>query len=90
MLIGPVCGSVAARVASHSWSPHSYEDCSTTEAVAGGASVARAIGSAFCRQTPSRPRISYLYLVPAPGPGTNSSHTPVDPSARIGKPRPSQ
>ena len=30
------------------------------EAVAGGTSVQRAIGSAFCRQSPSRPRISNL------------------------------
>ena len=30
------------------------------DAVAGGTSVQRAIGSAFCRQSPSRPRISNL------------------------------
>ena len=59
-------------------------------AVAGGTWVAFAKGSAFCRHTKSAPRISYLYLFLGPTSGTNSSHTPVAPSERIGWPRPSQ
>ena len=58
------------------------------EAVAGGTSAADANGSAFSRHTPSRPRMTYLYLVPAPTPGMNSSQTPVEPSTRIGVPAP--
>jgi hypothetical protein len=62
----------------------------TTDAVAGGSSVALASGSAFSRQTPSGPQIAYLYLVPSVTPGTKSSHTPEPPSERIGYARPSQ
>ena len=62
----------------------------TTDAVAGGCSVAAASGSAFSRQTPSRPQIAYLYRAPSPTPGMNSSHTPDPPSERIGYARPSQ
>ncbi len=62
----------------------------TTDAVAGGRSVALASGSAFSRHTPSGPQTAYLYLVPSPTPGTNSSHTPELPSERIGSARPSQ
>ena len=67
-----------------------YWEVNTTEAVAGGRSVARASGSAFSRHTPSGPQIAYLYLVPSPTPGTKSSHTPEPPSERIGYARPSQ
>ena len=42
------------------------------------------------RHTPSGPQIAYLYRVPSPMPGTNSSHTPDPPSERIGYARPSQ
>jgi hypothetical protein len=62
----------------------------TTDAVAGGCSVAKAIGSAFSRQVPSRPRMRNLYLVPGPIPGRNSSHTPDEPSERIGVASPVQ
>ena len=62
----------------------------TTDAVAGGTSEKKAIGSAFSRHTPSWPRIWNLYLVPSPTPGTNSSHTPDEPSERIGVPAPDQ
>ena len=41
------------------------------------------------RQTPSRPRIWNLYVVPSPMLGMNSSQIPVDPSDRIGWPEPS-
>ena len=60
MLIGEFSASVLARRSSHSPSPHSYVDVCTTDAVAGGVSVANAIGSAFCRHTPSRPSTSNL------------------------------
>ena len=63
---------------------HSCREVNTTDAVAGGCSVANAIGSAFFRHWPSRPQMSYLYRLPLPGPGTNSSHTPDPPSLRIG------
>ena len=59
---------------------HSYDDSCTTDAFAGGVSARFAIGSAFCRQTPSRPQMSNLYRVPGPTPGTNSSQTPDEPS----------
>ena len=49
-----------------------------------------AIGSALSRHWPSAPRMSYLYRVPAPMAGTNSSHTPETPIWRIGCSRPSQ
>ena len=60
MLIGLVSGSVFARRSSHSPSPQSYDEVNTTDAVAGGVSVANAIGSAFCLHTPSRPSTSNL------------------------------
>ncbi len=56
----------------------------TTDAFAGGTSAARAIGSARSVWLPSGRVMSYLYRVPAPTPGRNSSHTPLDPSDRIG------
>ena len=56
----------------------------TTEAVAGGTSVRRAIGSARSVCEPSGRVISNLYSAPSPTPGTNSSHTPDEPSERIG------
>src|SRR5699024_50853 len=83
------CGSDWLRRCIHSWSAHRYSDSVTTEAVAGGTSVARAIGSAFICQDPSENRISYLYFAPALTPGRNTSHTPVVPRDRIAAPRPS-
>ena len=62
----------------------------TTDAVAGGTSVANAIGSALSRHWLSAPRIWNLYRAPSPTPGTNSSHTPDEPSERIGSARPDQ
>ena len=79
-----------ARRSSHSRSFHWYWLVNTTDAFAGAISAANATGSAFSRQTPSRPRMANLYRVPVPMPGTNSSHTPVEPSARIGVPAPVQ
>ena len=90
MLMGPLCGSEAARWSIQSASPHSWVEVNTTEAVAGGTSVAWAKGSALSLRTPSRPRISNLYRVPSPISGTNSSHTPVAPIVRIGVAVPSQ
>ncbi len=60
MLMGPLCGLVAARVVIQSPSCHAYAVDVTTEAVAGGCSVARAIGSALARREPSELRISNL------------------------------
>jgi len=62
----------------------------TREPVLGGISVQRASGSAFRRQIPSSPRISNLYVIPSSTDGTYSSHTPVEPSDRIGWAAPSQ
>jgi hypothetical protein len=51
MLIGIFCGSVClVRSVIHASSCQSYRDSVTTEAVAGGHSVARARGSAFVRR----------------------------------------
>ncbi len=61
-----------------------------TDAVAGGRSARLAIGSALRRHCPSGAATSYLYRVPSPTSGTNSSQTPVPPRDRIGCPRPSQ
>jgi hypothetical protein len=55
MLIGRSCQPASARAASHSSSPHSNRDVVTTEALAGGTSVAYAIGSLLTRQCPSAP-----------------------------------
>src|ERR1700754_5340178 len=60
------------------------------DAVAGGTSVRRAIGSALRKRSPLREVISNLYRASSPTPGRNSSHTPDDPSDRIGKAVPSQ
>ena len=60
MLIGPLWGSVVARLAIHSWSSHWWNWSVTTEAVAVGTSVARAIGSAFWCQEPSAKQSSNL------------------------------
>src|SRR5947209_396540 len=90
MLIGSRTGWLPARAAIHAWSSQLYREVYTTDAVAGGISAEVAIGSAFSRHTPSGPQIAYLYLVPSPIPGTNSSHTPDPPSERIGYARPSQ
>jgi hypothetical protein len=60
MLIGPLCGLVAARVAIQSPSCQVYAVDVTTEAVAGGFSAALAMGSALARREPSEPRISNL------------------------------
>ncbi len=56
----------------------------TTDEVAGGTSVRRASGSARSVFEPSGRVISNLYSSPSPIPGTNSSHTPEEPSERIG------
>ena len=55
-------GFDAARRASQSASAalHSWPDANTTLALAGGRSVARAIGSALRRVTPSAPSTSNL------------------------------
>ncbi len=47
------------------------------DAVAGGTSVRRAIGSARSVCEPSGRLMSNLYSAPSPTPGRNSSHTPV-------------
>src|ERR1700728_2728058 len=90
MLIGWRVGSLAARWTSPAPSAHACRGVYTTDAVAGGCSVANAIGSAFCCHPPSLPQTEYLYLVPSPTPGTNSSHTPDPPRLRIGWAVPSQ
>ncbi len=58
--------------------------------MSGGASISFAQGSVLIRSKPSLVLSSYLYSVPTPMPGTNSSQMPVGPSERIGKSRPSQ
>src|SRR6478735_9125537 len=90
MLIGEATGCRAGRAASHSSSPQEYDDSKTREAVSAGFSAQAASGSAFSCHTPSGPRMAYLYDVPVPTAGTNSSHTPEVPSCRIGCSRPSQ
>ncbi len=90
MLIGRSCGVPCARSVIHSSSCHSWLEWCTTDAVSGGFWVAAANGSALVRHSPSAPRIAYLYWVPAPMSGTNSSQTPLEPSVRIGCARPSQ
>jgi NhaP-type Na+/H+ or K+/H+ antiporter len=61
MLIGLLIGWLRARLASQSASRHSWVDGPvTTEAVLGGISVARAIGSAFSCQLPSGPSMRNL------------------------------
>ncbi|CAM5725219.1 hypothetical protein SFUMM280S_03738 [Streptomyces fumanus] len=60
------------------------------EEVSGGTWVRRASGSARRVCEPSGRVMSNLYSSPSPTPGTNSSHTPDEPSDRIGKPVPSQ
>ena len=90
MLIGQSTGERWARAASHSSSPHSYDVSKIRDAVSAGTSAQAAIGSAFSRHAPSGPRITNLYAVPLPTPGTKSSQTPDEPSWRIGCSRPSQ
>src|SRR5690606_36648731 len=87
---GASCTGVAARPRIHSSSVHSWCEAVTTDAVFGGSSASRAIGSAFRKRCPCREWISNLYRVPSPTLGRNSSHTPVEPSERIGKVVPSQ
>src|SRR4051812_24952142 len=90
-LMGDARWLAAARRSIHSVSCHSYAGSSvTTLAVPGGTSVPKAYGSALRMRRPSAAIISNLYLAPASTPGTNSSHTPDDPSERIGWTRPSQ
>jgi len=50
MLIGASSHDVASRRAIHASSDHSWRDSTTTDAVAGGTSVPKAMGSAFSRQ----------------------------------------
>ena len=88
--IGSWAGFLGSRADIHASSPHVWEDSWTCEDVSGGVSVANAIGSARSVQTSSAPSTSYLYFVPEPTPGTNSSQTPEDAIARIGCSRPSQ
>src|SRR5690625_6312040 len=88
--MGAEWGSVAARVLSHCSSPHSCWLSVTIEAVAGGVSVAKAIGSAFSRQRSSAPKISYLYRVPAVTLGIKISQTPEEPRERMACEVPSQ
>jgi hypothetical protein len=84
MLIGAACQRVVARLTSHSSSSQSKRGSCTTEAVAGVRSVAKAIGSALSRHCPSGPRMENLYFAPGTTPGTKISHTPLEPSDRIG------
>src|SRR3954469_21638408 len=89
--MGALSWSTCGRVSIHAESPQSYSGSSTTTlAVPGGTSVAKANGSAFKIRRPSDATISNLYLAPFSTPGTNSSHTPDDPSERMGCTRPSQ
>ena len=53
-------GCLPARAVIHSSSPQVYDDSNTTDDVAGGTSVWKAIGSAFSRHSPSAPRIRNL------------------------------
>src|SRR4051812_41905823 len=90
MLIGAADQLVVSRTASQALSCHRWPAVVTNDAVAGGISVAKAIGSARSCQRPSLPSSRNLYRVPAGRPGMNSSHTPEEPSERIGLARPSQ
>ena len=84
MLIGSVCQSVVERFAIHRSSFHWYSDSLITEPVAGGTSVANAIGSALSRRCPSGVVMANLYTSPTPTPGMKTSHTPAPPMERIG------
>lgn len=87
---GASCTGTSPRCAIHSWSRHSWCEAVTIEALAGGTSAYRAIGSARSVCEPSGRQTSNLYSAPSPIPGRKSSHTPEEPSERIGKPVPSQ
>lgn len=60
MLTGARSGSVRARVRSQSASPQANSLAVMTDAVAGGTSVAKAIGSAWSTVRPSAPCTRYL------------------------------
>ena len=74
---------MVARRAIHAASDQVYDESVTTDAVAGGTSAKRAIGSALSTQSPWRDSSWNLYAVPTPRPGTKSSHTPLLPMERI-------
>jgi len=57
---GAWCTGISPRRAIHSWSLHSKCEAVTTDAVAGGTSVARAIGSDLRNRWPWREVISNL------------------------------
>src|SRR5580765_3514954 len=84
MLYGDSCGSRSPRYHIQSSSPQAYWLSKTIDALLGAASQNRAIGSAFCRHTPSAPQTSNLYSVPVPTPGRKVAHTPLLPIGVIG------
>src|ERR1700744_5920942 len=90
MLSGSRTISLRGRSVIQVSSCHWWCSATTTDAVAGGRSVPRAIGSALARQTPSGPQMSNLYRVFSPTSGMNSSQMPEPPSDRIGCPWPFQ
>src|ERR1700761_943058 len=83
MFIAAAWGLDPARLAIQPLSSQTYFDTPTTDAVAGGGSVYRAIGSGRVTQAPDCVCSSNLYAVPGPKPGTNSSPTPLSSRRRI-------
>src|ERR1700712_926921 len=82
--MGSNTGFLIALADIHSSSSQVYSLLVTREARLGGTSVAKAIGSARSVVTPSAPCTRNLYKPSAGKSGQNSSHTPVEPSVRIG------
>src|SRR5437588_6517137 len=82
--MGSNTGLRRARRVTHSLSAHWYWLIATRDAVCGGTSVAKANGSARSVTTPSAPCTRNLYRPSLGNPGQNNSHTPLEPSTRIG------
>src|SRR5690348_8033327 len=82
--MGSNTGLRRARRSTHSSSAHWYWLTVTRDAVCGGTSVAKANGSARSVTTPSAPYTRNLYNPSTGNPGQNSSHTPDEPSTRMG------
>src|ERR1700712_492212 len=92
MLMGASALWRSERLDRHSSSSHWYLGRGATiDAVAGGISAARAMGSARAgNRTPFAATISYLYRAPGPMRGIKSSQMPDPWRSRIGWRRPSQ
>ena len=91
MLIGWVSGLRSERLRIHSPSAHSWPSSEATiEQLPGRSCMAKPYGSALRMLRPLRVRSSYLYSVPGPTPGMNSSQIPDAPRVCMACRRPSQ